>query len=133
MHTSICLAGSEYNLRQFSNKDGLSNSSILSICQDADGLLWIGSCDGLNTFDGNKLQTYVPVDFKNKISGNLINCIIEAERNILWLKTNYGLDRLNTRTQEIQHYDNFKEINKIAKSPENDIYKIGRASCRERV
>lgn len=124
LHTSVCHAGSKYNLRQFSNKDGLSNSSILSICQDTDGLLWIGSCDGLNTFDGNKLQTYIPVDFKNKISGNLINCIVEAESNILWIKTNYGLDRLNTRTQEIKHFEDFKEINKIAKSPQNDVYII---------
>lgn len=124
LHTSVCHAGSEYNLHQFSNKDGLSNSSILSICQDSDGFLWIGSCDGLNTFDGSKLQTYIPVDSKNKISGNLINNIVEAENNILWIKTNYGLDRLNTRTQEIRHFENFKEINKITKSPENDIYII---------
>ena len=124
LQTPVCQASSEHNLRQFSNKDGLSNSSILSICQDTDGLLWIGSCDGLNTFDGNKLQTYTPIDFQNKISGNLISSIVEAGRNILWIKTNYGLDRLNTKTQEIQHFEKFKDINKIAKSPKNDIYII---------
>ena len=41
-----------YSLRQFSSKNGLSNSAILSICQDCDGLIWIGSCDGLNVFEG---------------------------------------------------------------------------------
>jgi len=124
LHIFICHADNVYSLRQLSNKDGLSNSSILSMCQDANGLLWIGSCDGLNTFDGNQLRTYTPADFKNDISGNLISSIVEAEKNILWIKTNYGLDCLNTNTQQIQHFENLKEINKIAKSPENDIYVI---------
>ncbi len=120
----FCYAANQYSIRQLSNKNGLSNSAILSICQDKDGLLWFGSCDGLNTFDGNILQLYTPIDFRNNISGNLINSIVEAEKNILWIKTNYGLDRLNTKTQEIQYFENFKDINKIARSPENDIYII---------
>ena len=45
-----------YSLRQFSNKDGLSNSAILSLYQDQQGIIWIGSCDGLNVFDGVNIQ-----------------------------------------------------------------------------
>lgn len=41
-----------YSLRQFSSKNGLSNSAILSMCQDRHGVIWIGSCDGLNIYDG---------------------------------------------------------------------------------
>lgn len=68
-----------YSLRQFSSKNGLSNSAILSICQDCDGLIWIGSCDGLNVFDGTELRLYKPVDVRNNLSGNLIDNIMEAE------------------------------------------------------
>ena len=35
-----------YSLRQFSSKNGLSNSAILSMCQDRHGVIWIGSCVG---------------------------------------------------------------------------------------
>ena len=57
-----------YSLRQFSNKNGLSNSAIQSLYQDSQGVLWIGTCDGLNVFDGNNIHLYTPVD----VSRNLL-------------------------------------------------------------
>ena len=48
-----------YSLRQFSNKNGLSNSAIQSLYQDSQGVLWIGTCDGLNVFDGNNIHLYI--------------------------------------------------------------------------
>ena len=44
------------HIRQLSNRDGLSNSAILSLYQDERGLIWIGSCDGLNVFDGTDVH-----------------------------------------------------------------------------
>lgn len=86
-----------YSLRQFSNKNGLSNSAIQSLYQDSQGVLWIGTCDGLNVFDGNNIHLYTPVDVsRNLLSGNIISQIVESEPGILWLQTNYGLDRLDT-------------------------------------
>ena len=94
-----------YSLRQFSSKNGLSNSAILSICQDCDGLIWIGSCDGLNVFDGTELRLYKPVDVRNNLSGNLIDNIMEAEDHVLWIQTNYGLDRFDTHLQTVQRFN----------------------------
>lgn len=51
-----------YSLRQFSSKNGLSNSAILSMCQDRHGVIWIGSCDGLNIYDGTYLGLYKPTN-----------------------------------------------------------------------
>ena len=39
-------------------KDGLSQSSVHSLHRDKDGLLWVGTQDGLNSFDGNAFTTY---------------------------------------------------------------------------
>ena len=67
-----------YSLRQFSNKNGLSNSAILSLYQDHQGVIWIGSCDGLNIFDGTNIHVYNPVNpTKAPLSGNLINDIMD--------------------------------------------------------
>ena len=75
-----------YSLRQFSNKNGLSNSAIQSLYQDSQGVLWIGTCDGLNVFDGNNIHLYTPVDVsRNLLSGNIISQIVESEPGILWL------------------------------------------------
>ena len=35
------------------NWDGLSNANPTCFYQDNDGLLWIGTWDGLNVYDGN--------------------------------------------------------------------------------
>lgn len=56
-----------YSLRQFSNKNGLSNSAIQSLYQDSQGVLWIGTCDGLNVFDGNNIHLYTPVDVSRNL------------------------------------------------------------------
>lgn len=113
-----------YSLRQFSSKNGLSNSAILSICQDCDGLIWIGSCDGLNVFDGTELRLYKPVDVRNNLSGNLIDNIMEAEDHVLWIQTNYGLDRFDTHLQTVQRFKDFQDISCMAKTRENDVLVI---------
>ncbi len=112
-----------YSLRQFSNKNGLSNSAILSLYQDHQGVIWIGSCDGLNIFDGTNIHVYNPVNpTKAPLSGNLINDITETEKDVLWIQTNYGLDRLDTKLQTSKSFTEFKDKNYMAKSRDNDLF-----------
>ena len=112
-----------YSLRQFSNKNGLSNSAILSLYQDHQGVIWIGSCDGLNIFDGTNIHVYNPVNpTKAPLSGNLINDIMETEKDVLWIQTNYGLDRLDTKHQTSKSFTEFKDKNYMAKSRDNDLF-----------
>lgn len=112
-----------YSLRQFSNKNGLSNSAILSLYQDHQGVIWIGSCDGLNIFDGTNIHVYNPANpTKASLSGNLINDIMETEKEVLWIQTNYGLDRLDTKHQTSKSFTEFKDKNYMAKSRDNDLF-----------
>lgn len=113
-----------YSLRQFTSKDGLSNSAILSLCQDANGVVWIGSCDGLNIYDGTYLGLHKMADANNHLSGNLIGIIMEGVKDELWIQTNYGLDRFNIRKQTIQRFEEFKENYPTAKSPDGDLFII---------
>lgn len=112
-----------YSLRQFSNKNGLSNSAILSLYQDHQGVIWIGSCDGLNIFDGTNIHVYNPANPTTaSLSGNLINDITETEKEVLWIQTNYGLDRLDTKHQTSKSFTEFKDKNYMAKSRDNDLF-----------
>lgn len=52
------LSAYPYNMRQTSNRDGLSNSAILSMSQDDDGYLWLGTCDGVNIADGRSVNSF---------------------------------------------------------------------------
>lgn len=123
-----CLAGRMQvaaqtgNLRQFSSRNGLSNSAILSLCQDSQGLLWIGTCDGLNIFDGNAIRLYSPDRTGQSLSGNLINQMLEAEPGVIWIQTNYGLDRLDTHQGSILTFPEFQDKTFLARSPDNQVF-----------
>lgn len=96
-----------YNLRHISKKDGLSNSAILSMCQDADGYMWFGSIDGLNRFDGISIQTYKPANNYNSLSGNLIESIVESGDGVFWVQTNYGLNRFDSKHRSVKKYEGY--------------------------
>lgn len=114
---------SAYNVQQYSNKSGLSNSAALSICQERNGMIWIGTCEGLNVFDGISIHEYTPIKKEQSLSGNLINNIIEGEPNILWVQTTYGLDKLDTKKQTIQSFKEFKNT-RLAINRNNDVFAL---------
>ena len=67
---------SAYNLKQIADKEYMSNSSITSLCQDERGLMWIGTCDGLNIYDGQEIEEFKTRDKEDYLSGNLIDNIV---------------------------------------------------------
>ena len=70
-----------YNLKQVADKEYMSNSSITSLCQDDKGLMWIGTCDGLNIYDGQEIE-FVISEFnprRNRVIGDRRQLLV-AER-----------------------------------------------------
>lgn len=118
-----------YNLRQLSNREGLSNSAILSIGQDKDGIMWFGSCDGLNIYNGINIRLYNPSSTNKALSGNLIEHIIQSNDGSLWIHTNYGLDKLDPFQQTLESFSQFKGVYHIQKDNANGIYIINSDSC----
>ena len=117
----VSVQAKAYSLRQYSSKNGLSNSAILSVHQDHNGFIWFGSCDGLNRFDGLDLQIHKAVNDTNNLSGNLIENIIETENDILWVQTNYGLDKFDVRNNSIQSFKEFKRKSHLAVTQRKDL------------
>ncbi len=115
-----------YNLRQLSNRDGLSNSAILSMCQDEKRFMWFGTTDGLNMYDGGRIQIYKPAlgQEANSISGNLIEEVFEAEEGVLWVSTNHGLNRLDKLTGTVEYFNQFKGRYFCAKTAGNEIFAV---------
>jgi signal transduction histidine kinase/ligand-binding sensor domain-containing protein/DNA-binding response OmpR family regulator len=122
LFVGICQSAMAYNFKILSNKTGLSNSAVLSMCQDHNGYMWLGTCDGLNIYNGQNIRILKPSSFSNSLSGNLIESVIETHDNIFWIQTNYGLNRFNKTSGKIEYYNNFIEKNYLLKSRENDIY-----------
>jgi signal transduction histidine kinase/ligand-binding sensor domain-containing protein/DNA-binding response OmpR family regulator len=73
-------------------QQGLSNNSVQCIYQDHNGLMWFGTYDGLNSYDGYGFRV-----FRNKINDtgsiphNYIYTIHEDRYNNIWVGTGQGV------------------------------------------
>ena len=102
---SVSLTAKNYDISNLTNNDGLSNSSINTICQDSDGLLWFGTWDGLNAYNGREFKVNKPDPSNSQtISNNIIRDIIEEQKNILWIATDHGINRLDKRGKIFEHF-----------------------------
>ncbi len=85
---------------------GLSHNSIRHIVQDQTGFLWIGTEDGLNRFDGNKMVVFKQnTDDPSSLSSNFIEHISIDNKGNLWVGTVQGLNRLDPTTGLFERFE----------------------------
>jgi len=97
----------QYSYQQLDNSYGLSNSCINSIYQDNDNLVWFGTWDGLNFYDGNTIHVfnYEKTDAKrNSIASNVIYQVAEDKQRSIWIGTVEGLSKFNKNTGDFSNY-----------------------------
>ena len=107
--TGICVFSQQANIKfeNISTREGLSQSSPNCIFQDSRGILWIGTEDGLNKYDGYSFIVYKPeINNPGSISNNRIKCIIESKDGKLWIGTNGGGLNVYDRKQDL--FEHFK-------------------------
>jgi signal transduction histidine kinase/ligand-binding sensor domain-containing protein/AraC-like DNA-binding protein len=104
---------SELWFRSISLEDGLSESNVQTIIQDRKGLLWFGTRDGLNRFNGYNFTIYnYNENDPSTVSSNYINCLYEDFDGRIWVGTNsngvcyydYNSDAF-TRISSIGHHE----------------------------
>jgi signal transduction histidine kinase/DNA-binding response OmpR family regulator/ligand-binding sensor domain-containing protein len=99
------VAYSKYSVEQLDNTKGLSNSSVNAIFQDSENLLWIGTWDGLNRYDGNNFKIFRPeLDNENSLSNQVILKIAEDYTGKIWILTMHGINSYNKKTDTFQRY-----------------------------
>lgn len=116
------------NLRQISNRDGLSNSSVTCLYQDDERFLWIGTYDGLHKYNSKDIYVYKPdINNQNSLSSNVIRNIIETDSIYLWISTKWGLNKLSQRNNIIEEYYNeFGENSYMAKDSRDNLYVLSK-------
>ncbi len=77
---------------KITTEEGLSQNTAYSITQDKNGLIWIGTSDGLNKYDGNKIITYyhIPRD-STSLPHNFITALFVDKDKNLWVGSLKGL------------------------------------------
>lgn len=118
-----------YNLKQISDKEYMTNSSITSLCQDGRGLMWIGTCDGLNVYDGQRVFEYRISDGPDYLSGNLIDNMVNSSGRICWIQTYYGLNRLDMDTGEIVHFNQFQKLFFMTSDRDGNFFVLNDSNC----
>lgn len=102
---SLMSEANKYDIRILSNKEGLSNSSVNIVFQDSNQLMWFGTWDGLNRYNGKEFRVYKPATGNaESISNNIIRDIIEEKKDILWIATDFGINRLNIREERFERF-----------------------------
>lgn len=98
--------GVPFFIQHFDNSNGLSNSSINKLFNDADNILWVATWDGLNMYDGTNFHVFnysKESDFKN-IGSNVIQNITEDKSGNIWITTIEGISRYEKRTGKFSNY-----------------------------
>lgn len=98
-------AGAAMRCNVLSNDSGLSNSSVTCIYQDSLNVMWFGTWDGLNRYDGSDFRVYkFEPDNPNTISDNVIRRIVEERAGVLWVATDYGINRIDVARDRIERF-----------------------------
>ncbi len=119
---SLTFYAKEWKYYHLDNDNGLSNSSINTIFQDHTGVMWFGTWDGLNRFDGNEFRQYGPEhNNPHSLSHPVIRNIAEEDNTYLWIVTDRGLNRFNIKSGNVDRY--------YLQNRKNYIYKENEFKC----
>ena len=82
------LEAQHFLFRQFGQSDGLKNLSTRCLTQTRQGLLWVGTENGLYRFDG---QTFTRFSTAQGLPSNWIQAVMESDDGTLWVGTSAGV------------------------------------------
>ena len=135
-HKLICIllyflnliSADNFDFKNYSVADGLSESTINVIHEDQNGFIYLGTENGLMMFDGIKFFNYKMNIFDDlSILGNNIISIYEDTRGYIWVGTELGLSRLDPRFRTFKRIENkenydLKNVEKIIEDEHKNIW-----------
>ncbi len=84
--------------------DGLSDNIVFSVYEDKQGMLWIGTNNGLNRLDPST-GIFVRFGTAQGLPNEVIYGILPDDNNHIWMSTNYGISRMNLTDFSITNFD----------------------------
>ncbi|GAB4471792.1 MAG: hybrid sensor histidine kinase/response regulator transcription factor [Thermoflexibacter sp.] len=101
---------------KITTEEGLSQNTAYSIAQDKNGLIWIGTSDGLNKYDGNKITTYyhIPKDSTSLPNSFASALFVDKDKN-LWVGTLRGLSLYDYEKDQFTNFPKDEKGREIAR------------------
>ena len=100
---------------RFTTDDGLPQSFVSAIVQDADGFLWVGTRDGLARYDGREFRVIRhDKDDSTSLSSNVIYALYRDSRDLLWVfYENQKFDCFDPRSLRVIHKQSFARLQNL--------------------
>lgn len=78
----------KFYFEQISLNEGLSQSTVKAVYRDHLGMLWIGTKEGLNRYNGQSVRTYYhEFEQNSSLPDNNVFFIVEDASSVLWIGT----------------------------------------------
>jgi signal transduction histidine kinase/streptogramin lyase len=90
----------EHNMNR---PETLSDNRVNSVYFDHSGTMWVGTQDGLDSFD-SKTGTFTVYTRRDGLPSNSVGCILEDDHGDLWMSTNNGVARFDPRRKTVRKY-----------------------------
>lgn len=124
----IASAGDEYVFNRIDAQANLSHSAVLSMYQDRQGLMWFGTYDGLNCYDGKNMSVFRSESPQSTgLTNNVIATVSQADDNCIWCATDYMLNKFSQETFTTEIYE-FSEDYTVHSNSLGNTYLICRDS-----
>jgi ligand-binding sensor domain-containing protein/two-component sensor histidine kinase len=109
-----CAQKENLQFESITSQQGLSQNSGYCIAQTNEGLMWFGTQDGLNCYDGNKITVYRNEDGKNLelCSNNIQALAIDGAEN-LWIGTSAGLCVFNKISNQFFSFSKYFKTDSV--------------------
>lgn len=94
--------GQNIHFQAIGVENGISQPTVTSIYQDEFGIIWIGTKDGLNRYNGTDFHIFRPIENdKNSLYNNNIGTICGDKNGHIYIRCKYAVveyDILNSAT-----------------------------------
>ncbi len=121
---SVCYSfgQSQPLFNKINQSNGLSNGRVSSIVKEKNGFVWIGTRNGLNRYDGNKVKVYNKQN--STLSANDISDLFVDSKGRIWIATlGGGLNLYNPLKDVFTNYKNSNNgIESVASNEVNTIF-----------
>ncbi len=122
LHAGVPLFAQQHSFKQLSTKDGLAQSQVRAMAQDAEGYLWFGTLGGASRFDGLEFTNYTLAD---GLPDPQISAIVRSPSGNLFLAAGNTLARWDGRSfqrEPLPSESNGARILALAASPDDRLF-----------
>ena len=89
--TELFAQSSTYIFNHIKEKEGLSDNIVNCFLKDSRGILWIGTYNGFNRFDGSNFYIYKKRKGPNSMLNEVVHSLCEDKKGNIWGSTDNGV------------------------------------------